>query len=162
MNQVREVLRYHHYSYKTEQTYTAWILKYIRFHGSKTHPKHMGKNEVERFLSYLGEKRHVAPATQRQALNALVFLYKKVLDQDSAIKLNCYRQVGTPLYYFLSRKRLTSFSQPISGMEPTTSSATNPPSAARGTASSITSWRRSDSLFMKDVVSSPIIRFLRS
>ena len=42
----------------------------------------MGKNEVERFLSYLAEKRHVAAATQKQALNAIVFLYKKVLDID--------------------------------------------------------------------------------
>jgi len=82
MDQVREVLRYHHYSLKTEQTYRSWILKYIRFDGGKTHPKYMGKNEVERFLSYLAEKRYVAPATQRQALNALVFLYKKVLDMD--------------------------------------------------------------------------------
>jgi len=82
MDQVREVLRYYHYSYKTEQTYSSWILRYIKFYGSKTHPKDMGKNEVERFLSYLTEKRDVSAATQKQALNALVFLYKKVLDID--------------------------------------------------------------------------------
>ena len=80
MDQVREVLRYHHYAYKTEQSYTAWIVRYIKFHGGKTHPKELGKEEVERFLSYLTKKRHVAAATQKQALNALVFLYKKVLD----------------------------------------------------------------------------------
>ncbi len=82
MDQVREVLRYYHYAYKTEQSYTSWILQYIKFYGGKTHPKHMGKNEVERFLSYLTEKRNVAAATQKQALNALIFLYKKVLDID--------------------------------------------------------------------------------
>jgi hypothetical protein len=49
MDQVREVLRYYHYSYKTEQTYTSWILRYIRFYGGKTHPNNMGKDEVERF-----------------------------------------------------------------------------------------------------------------
>lgn len=82
MDQVREVLRYYHYAYKTEQSYTSWILQYVKFYGGKTHPRDLGKNEVERFLSYLAEKRNVAAATQKQALNALVFLYKKVLDID--------------------------------------------------------------------------------
>lgn len=82
MDQVREVLRYYHYAYKTEQSYCAWILQYIRFYGNTKHPKDMGKDEVERFLSYLAEKRNVSAATQSQALNALVFLYKKVLDVD--------------------------------------------------------------------------------
>jgi integron integrase len=82
MDQVREVLRYYHYAYKTEQSYTSWILQYIKFYGGNTHPKDMGKNEVERFLSYLAENKNVAAATQKQALNALIFLYKKVLDID--------------------------------------------------------------------------------
>ena len=82
MDQVREVLRYYHYSYRTEQSYSSWILQYIKFYGGKTHPKNMSKNEVERFLSYLAEKKNVAAATQKQALNALIFLYKKVLDID--------------------------------------------------------------------------------
>lgn len=82
MDQVREVLRYFHYAYNTEQNYCSWILRYIKFHGGKTHPKHLGKNEVERFLSFLAEKKNVAAATQKQALNALIFLYKKVLDID--------------------------------------------------------------------------------
>ncbi|MDL1988177.1 MAG: phage integrase N-terminal SAM-like domain-containing protein [Deltaproteobacteria bacterium] len=82
MDQVREVLRYYHYAYRTEQSYSFWILQYIKFYGGKTHPKDMGKNEVERFLSFLAEKKNVAAATQKQALNALIFLYKKVLDID--------------------------------------------------------------------------------
>lgn len=82
MDQVREVLRYYHYAYSTEQSYCSWILQYIKFYGGKTHPKDMGKNEVERFLSHLAEKKNVATATQKQALNALIFLYKKVLDID--------------------------------------------------------------------------------
>ncbi|MCP4368250.1 MAG: integron integrase [Deltaproteobacteria bacterium] len=80
MDQVREVLRYYHYAYRTEQAYSSWILQYIKFYGEKRHPKDMGKNEIERFLSYLAEKKNVAAATQKQALNALIFLYKKVLD----------------------------------------------------------------------------------
>ena len=45
MDQVREVLRYYHYAYRTEQSYSSWILQYIKFYGGKTHPKDMGKNE---------------------------------------------------------------------------------------------------------------------
>jgi hypothetical protein len=48
----------------------------------KTHRKDMGKHEIERFLSHLAEKKNVAAATQKQALNALIFLYKRVLDID--------------------------------------------------------------------------------
>jgi integron integrase len=80
MDQVRQVLRYHHYAYRTEQTYSDWILRYIRFHGGHTHPKDMGKKEIEAFLSHLAVNRKVAAATQRLALNAIVFLYKNVLD----------------------------------------------------------------------------------
>jgi hypothetical protein len=50
MDQVREVLRYHHYAYRTEQTYCDWIVRYIRFFGAKQHPKDMGKKEIEAFL----------------------------------------------------------------------------------------------------------------
>ncbi|MBC2713865.1 MAG: hypothetical protein HF978_00990, partial [Desulfobacteraceae bacterium] len=52
-----------------------------RFYGNDKHPKDMGKNEVERFLSFLTEKRNVSAATQNQALNALIFLYKKLWGQ---------------------------------------------------------------------------------
>jgi integron integrase len=82
MDQVREVLQYYHYAYRTEQSYCSWISQYIKFYGGKTHPKDMGKHEVERFLSHLAEKKNVAAATRKQALNALIFLYKKVLDID--------------------------------------------------------------------------------
>ncbi|MDK9706892.1 MAG: phage integrase N-terminal SAM-like domain-containing protein [Desulforhopalus sp.] len=80
MDQVCEVLRYHHYAYRTEQTYCQWILRYIHYFGSKTHPNVLGAREVERFLSDLVTVGKVSAATQRQALNALVFLYRDVLD----------------------------------------------------------------------------------
>ncbi|PIE55406.1 MAG: integrase [Dethiosulfovibrio peptidovorans] len=80
MDQVREVLRYYGYAYTTEKSYCNWILRYIRFYGGRTHPKEMGAHEIERFLSYLASKEKVSKSTQSQALNALVFLYKKVLD----------------------------------------------------------------------------------
>ena len=80
MDQVKQVLRYHHYSYKTEQAYCNWILRYIKFFKSEKHPREMGKKEIEQFLSHLASNKNVAAATQRQALNALIFLYKNVLD----------------------------------------------------------------------------------
>jgi len=81
MDQVRQVLRYHHYAYRTEQTYCDWIIRFVKFHGSQKHPREMGKVEIEAFLSHLAVNRRVAASTQRQALNALVFLYKYVLDK---------------------------------------------------------------------------------
>lgn len=81
MEQVRQVLRYYHYAYRTEQTYCDWILRYVKFHGGKTHPKNMGKKEIEGFLSHLASNGKVSASTQRQALNAIVFLYRDVLDQ---------------------------------------------------------------------------------
>jgi integrase len=81
MDQVRQVLRYHHYAYRTEQTYCEWIIRFIRFHGSKIHPSQMDKAHVEMFLSHLATQGKVSASTQRQALNAIIFLYRQVLDQ---------------------------------------------------------------------------------
>jgi integrase len=81
MDQVREVLRYHHYAYRTEQTYCDWILRYVKFHGGKTHPDKMGKAQIDAFLSHLATQGRVSASTQRQAMNAIVFLYRNVLDQ---------------------------------------------------------------------------------
>ena len=53
MDQVREVLRYHHYAFTTEKTYCKWILKYIRYFGVSRHPQEMGAKEAETFLSHL-------------------------------------------------------------------------------------------------------------
>ena len=54
MDQVRETLRFHHYAYSTEKIYVHWILRYIRFN-DRHHPKEMGKQEIERFLSHLSK-----------------------------------------------------------------------------------------------------------
>jgi integron integrase len=79
LDQVREAIRVRHYSYRTEQQYVAWIRRYILFHGRR-HPCELGGQHVESFLSYLAVRRHVAAATQAQALAALLFLYKHVLN----------------------------------------------------------------------------------
>lgn len=78
LDQVLQVLRYHQYAYSTQKNYCKWIRHYIGFHGNR-HPSTMGKAEIEGFLSYLAEKRQVSASTQKQALNGIVFLYKRVL-----------------------------------------------------------------------------------
>jgi len=80
LNEVIRAIRVRHYSIRTEKTYVGWIKRYIIFH-SKRHPRDMGAEEVGAFLSFLAMDRNVAASTQNQALNALVFLYKAVLDK---------------------------------------------------------------------------------
>ena len=81
LDQVRDALRIRHYAYRTEQTYIDWIKRFIFFH-KKRHPKEMGAPEISAFLAYLAQERHVAASTQNQALSALLFLYKNVLQQE--------------------------------------------------------------------------------
>jgi integron integrase len=81
LDQVRDAIRLKHYSIRTEQAYVGWIKRYIYFHGMR-HPSEMGAPEVEAFLTYLAVKENVAASTQNQALSALLFLYREVLQQD--------------------------------------------------------------------------------
>jgi len=78
--QLREVMRFLHYSVRTEETYWIWIRKFILFH-NKRHPRELGAPEVHAFLTHLATHENVAASTQNQALNALVFLYARVLHQ---------------------------------------------------------------------------------
>jgi len=78
LDHVREVIRINHFSYSTEKTYIGWIYRFIIFH-NKRHPEEMGGKEIAEFLTYLAVERKVSASTQNQALNALVFLHKKVL-----------------------------------------------------------------------------------
>jgi integron integrase len=80
LDQMREVLRLKHLSFRTEQAYLGWVKRFILFH-EKRHPKDMGAAEIRAFLSYLATHEHVAASTQNGALNALLFLYRSVLQQ---------------------------------------------------------------------------------
>ena len=80
LEEVRQLMRVQHYAIRTEFSYIEWIKRFILFH-DKRHPGEMGEAEVAAFLTHLTVNRNVAPATQAQALNALVFLYRKVLDR---------------------------------------------------------------------------------
>lgn len=78
--QFRSVMRLNHYSIRTEKSYWYWIRYFIRFHGMR-HPLELGTSDVNAFLSWLATDRQVAAATQNLALNAIVFLYARVLEQ---------------------------------------------------------------------------------
>jgi len=81
LDRVRAKIRMRHYSLRTEQAYVQWIRRFIRFHGLR-HPREMGADEVRAFLEHLAIEGRVASATQNQALNALGFLYRDVLDLE--------------------------------------------------------------------------------
>jgi len=81
LDRVRLAIRAHHYSPRTEDAYIGWIKRYIFFHG-KRHPMEMGAEEVTRFLSSLALDGRVAASTQNQALSALLFLYRDVLQRN--------------------------------------------------------------------------------
>ena len=81
LDQVSDALRTKHYAYRTEKTYLDWIKRYILFH-KKRHPKDMGANEIREFITYLAAERKVATSTQNQALSAILFLYRTVLEKE--------------------------------------------------------------------------------
>ncbi|HGY56202.1 MAG TPA: integron integrase [Caldithrix abyssi] len=79
--QMRDRLRAMHYSIRTEETYINWVRQFILFH-KKRHPAEMGADEINQYLTFLAVKRRVAPSTQNQALSAILFLYKHILDDQ--------------------------------------------------------------------------------
>jgi integron integrase len=81
LDQVRDSLRLRHYSLRTEANYIQWIKRFILYH-EKRHPLEMGEQEITAFLTHLAVDRHVAPSTQNQALAAILFLYKEVLERE--------------------------------------------------------------------------------
>ncbi len=81
LDQLREVIRLKHYAYRTEETYVQWVRRYILFH-EKRHPREMGRVEIEAFLTHLAVQQQVAASTQNQALNAILFLYREVLNLE--------------------------------------------------------------------------------
>jgi integron integrase len=91
LDQVRERLRYAHYSLSTERSYVYWIRWFVRFHQLR-HPREMGATEVEAFLTWLANSRQAAASTHKQALAALLFLYKQVF----GVELPWMQEIGRP------------------------------------------------------------------
>jgi integron integrase len=91
LDHVRDVLRVNHYSVRTEEAYVGWIRRFILYHNKK-HPLEMGALEVELYLTHLAVGEKVSTNTQKQALNALVFLYHRVLQKP----LGQFRDISRP------------------------------------------------------------------
>lgn len=81
LDQLRARVRYCHYSLSTERSYLYWVRQFIRFHGLR-HPREMGGAEVAAFLTHLAAANKASASTHRQALSALLFLYRQVLGTE--------------------------------------------------------------------------------
>jgi len=98
LEEVRDVIRVRHLSYRTEKTYLDWIYRYIVFH-ERRHPAVLTENDLAKFLTFLAKERKVAPSTQNQALQAILFLYRDVLRKPLAHidYLRSHRPVRLPV-----------------------------------------------------------------
>ncbi len=117
MVQVRQALRLRHYSRRTEKAYCRWIRRFIAFHGTR-HPAELGEQDVTRFLSHLAEEGNVGPSTQTQALSALLFLYRNVLQLDMGWFSGVVRARARPsLPVVLTRDEVRAVLGQLSGIE---------------------------------------------
>jgi len=92
LDEVKDVLRLKHYSIHTERSYCDWIKKFVLFHKMTSRLDLVaGEQKIEQFLTDLAVHKNIAPATQNQAMNALVFLYKKVLKVPLNEEINAVR-----------------------------------------------------------------------
>ncbi len=83
MDEMHRIMRRRHYSIRTERSYSLWVKRYVAFHNMRSRDDlRDGEKKIEKFLDHLAMDRNVAPSTQNQAMNALVFLYKHVLKQS--------------------------------------------------------------------------------
>lgn len=103
LDRVRNLMRLRHLSHKTERAYVSYIREFILFH-DKRHPEEMGVDEIRQYLTYLAVEKNVAASTQNVAFNAILFLYKQVLEIELPIidgvlrakKPQCLPAVFTP------------------------------------------------------------------
>lgn len=113
---MRSELRRQNYSFSTEQTYTRWVVRFIKFCNTK-HPLKITTSEITAFLNYLAETRNVAASTQNQALCAIVFLYKQVLDRNMP-QLKNLERAKTPkkLPVVLTKKEIIRLMKKMDGI----------------------------------------------
>ncbi|MEL7834288.1 integron integrase [Fodinibius sp. Rm-B-1B1-1] len=94
LSRMRSEIRRRNYSYRTEQAYTTWVVRFVKFH-DLCHPNEMNEKEVIEYLNYLAEERNVAASTQNQALCAILFLYEHVL-KDPIEEMMDFKRAETP------------------------------------------------------------------
>ena len=107
MDRIRSEIRVRHYSIRTEEAYTSWIRRYIQFH--RRHPRDLDGDDLNRFLTHLAVEGRVAVSTQRQALSAILFMYRHVLKiqldwLDDVVRARQLRRLPT----VLSRDEVTA------------------------------------------------------
>jgi hypothetical protein len=92
LDKLRQVLRLHHYSIYPECSYAEWIVRFVRFHGMRSRQDLFpAEPKIEPFLTDLAVHGHVIAATQDQPMNAIVFLYKRVLNHPIEGSINAMR-----------------------------------------------------------------------
>ena len=121
LDQLRDAIRIKHYSYSTEKTYVHWAKRYILFHKAKQgfarHPAEMGAPEIEAFLSHLAQEANVSASTQNQAFNALLFLYRNVLQIELDAPIHALRaKRGQNLPTVLSRHEVSQVLDEMQGL----------------------------------------------
>lgn len=131
LDRVRERCRVRHLSFSTEHAYTNWIRRFILYH-NKRHPIEMGAPEVSAFLTHLAVDGHVAASTQNQALSALLFLYREVLQKDFGWLKDVVR----------AKKPKRSYSERLAGRSGNWVSPNMPVATRFGTPSPHTCWPR--------------------
>ena len=87
---MRRIMRMRRYSRRTEDVYVSWVLRFLRFHGLR-HPRELAEPEIAAFLHKLNEGGGVAAGTQNQALAALLFLYRRVMDVPVSVRRDVTR-----------------------------------------------------------------------
>lgn len=116
LESVRQEIRRLNYSYRTEKSYISWMVRFIKFHGTR-HPMELSDIHVEQFLNFLANQKKVSASTQNQALAALVFLYKQVLKKKD-LKLGNLKRAkkGETLPVVLSTAEVRQIINQLSGI----------------------------------------------
>src|SRR4051795_13226766 len=114
LTQVRQAIRLHHYSRRTEEAYLGWVRRFVRFSGLR-HPAELGSDDVRRFLTALADRGRVSASTQNQALSGLLFLYREVLGREleSVAIVRPVRPVRVPVV--LTREEVRALLDRLSG-----------------------------------------------
>ena len=116
LDKVRNELRAGHYSTKTEKAYLNWIKRFILFHNKK-HPKEMSAEEIKAFINNLATNHHVSSATQNQALQGILFLYKNILKKDVGWIENIKRSARVKhIPVVFSKREVTNIFENINGV----------------------------------------------
>ena len=112
----REELQARHYARRTVKTYEQWLRRFLRFHGMR-HPREMGSAEVNAFLTHLAVEGQVSASTQNQALSALLFLYRELLERDLDLEGVVRARKPQRLPVVLTEEEVRSVLQRLEGSE---------------------------------------------